>query len=82
MRDTEGRVNGQARADIHVTWNCESALSKGVRLACQLFVPQGLSKNLKALWAVTLLSQSQPLLGKVVLGTPHLLPETQVSVSL
>lgn len=32
----KGRVNGQARAVIHVTWNCEMALSKGVRLVHQL----------------------------------------------
>lgn len=28
-RRTEKRVNGQFRAVIHVTWNCELALSKG-----------------------------------------------------
>jgi hypothetical protein len=32
----ERRVNGQARAVINVTWNCELALSKGVRQAHQL----------------------------------------------
>lgn len=64
----EGRVNGQARAAIHVTWNCELALSKGVRLACHLQDSQDLSKNLRAMWAAVLWSQSQPLLEKVVLG--------------